>query len=323
MSEDLRKKSATNSVKEHFFQMHAQNTTQCYEPKEICASTAINAHSIQKKSVLDRLSENGHVIMPKMLLQGSKPSSIRFDLVGCNKATTFTGLCDKHDNEIFKSIDDFEFDLNNSEQLFLLAYRSVLREYHVVRQNAVRFQSVYQKRVDEGLSPGNEPCDAGIFALEHCMNAFDSYEYKRKFDSILLQNEKDKIKHEVILVSGQNPTIAVSSMYSLDEFPGPNDVPRVCLNIFPVQNDVVIVFSWLAEDDSPVKSYLQSISSSMGKYQLYLVSKAVIQSCDNFVISPAYFNFLSESQRNTITDFYAHTAFYDDNSFENPDLFLF
>ncbi|KKM07878.1 hypothetical protein LCGC14_1729540, partial [marine sediment metagenome] len=99
----------------------------CFWPKESCSETAIRAHSIQNSGVLDLLCEDDHVIMPKGGVNINTGPFLKFEEVGRNKATTFTGLCDKHDSQLFEPIDKNRFDSKNKEHLFLLAYRSVLR----------------------------------------------------------------------------------------------------------------------------------------------------------------------------------------------------
>ncbi len=146
----------------HFFQVHRTSTDGCLEPSEKCRESAIRSHSIPSSVVLDRLARDGHLIMPQMKLKVPPPGEIEFKQIGKNKATTFTGLCAKHDNHLFRPIDNGLPDLGTPQHLFLLAYRAVLREFHAVLQNAARFQSTYLKRVEVGLSPGDRPDNFGI-----------------------------------------------------------------------------------------------------------------------------------------------------------------
>lgn len=60
---------------------------------------------------------------------------VEFKLVGINIASTFTGFCHKHDREIFRLIDDFDFDYNSPEQCFLYCYRAFARGYHKKRED--------------------------------------------------------------------------------------------------------------------------------------------------------------------------------------------
>ena len=306
----------------HFFKVHRLSTDRCHEPNEVCEQIAIHAHSIPNAAVLAALADDGHVIMPLMKLKVPPPAEIEFKLVGRNKATTFTGLCSAHDNDIFRPIDDAIPDIDDLSHLFLLAYRAVLREYHVCLQNGLRFQSSYQKRVELGLSPGTEPCDFGMFATAHLANAYECYEYKREFDLCYLASDWASLTHHVVVLENQPPTIAVSSMFSLDDVDAP-ETPRVTLNVFPSGKDVAVAFSATPSDAPFVTAYLQRLLAADGYFQKYLLSKLILQSCDNFALAPKYYNSLSQDRKDALCEFYVETI--QDNAEEHEDerLYLF
>jgi hypothetical protein len=269
------------------------------------------------------LADDGHVIMPTMKLMVPPPAIIEFKNVGINNATTFAGLCSHHDNAIFRSIDDEQPDVNDPRILFLLAYRAVIREYHVVLQNAMRFQSTYQKRVEVGLSPGTEPCNFGMFATEHLMNSFECYEYKKLFDEIYLSERWNDLEHYVIVIENQHPTIAVNSMFSLDDV-DPIDTPRACLNVFPANDStVVVVISSTSSDHARVTGHLHKILNAETHLLKYLLSKLIIQCCDNFVISPEYWRKLPRETTDAITEFYIETIQNNNEHHEDERLYLF
>jgi hypothetical protein len=117
----------------------------CLCPGDSCEEKAINAHSIQNRRTLDLLSVNGHIIMPKPKLTATALPTFIFKSLSQNKATSFTGLCKNHDTELFKPIDTNQLDINDPEHLFLVAYRSVLREAFVSMKSAIDTQLTYQK----------------------------------------------------------------------------------------------------------------------------------------------------------------------------------
>lgn len=315
-------KDATLEPINHFFKVHGTSTTRCHEPSEQCEQTAIRSHSIPSSVVLSRLTHDGHVVMPQMTLKVPPPAEIAFRRVGVKKATTFTGLCEQHDNDIFRLIDDNLPDLADLEQLFLLAYRAVLREYHVVLQNAIRFQSTYLKRVEVGLSPGTEPCESGMFATANLCNAFETYEYKRRFDHAYLSGDLAQLDHHVLVLDGQTPSVAVSSMFSLDDVDAP-ETPRVTLSIYPMDSGVAVVFSALDSDAAFVSTYLQRLLASESYLQKYLLSKLILQSCDNFVIDPRYYDSLSADRKNALVEFWTATILENDEDHEDERLYLF
>lgn len=306
----------------HFFKVQGLSTERCHEPSEACEQKAIRAHSIPSGAVLSALADDGHVIMPQMKLKVPPPAEIEFKRVGLNKATTFTGLCSTHDNDIFRPIDDGLPDLTDPSHLFLLAYRAVLREYHVCLQNGLRFQSSYQKRVELGLSPGTEPCDFGMFATAHLANAYECYEYKREFDRCYLASDWLHLQHHVVVLKYQRASIAVSSMFSLDDVDAP-ETPRVTLSVYPANDDVLVVFATVPSDAPFVSVYLDRILASDGHFQKYLLSKLILQSCDNFAIAPKYYETLSQDHKDALCQFYVDTTQENAEDHEDERLYLF
>ncbi len=312
---------ANLEVVNHIFKIYGSSTDQCLEPMESCDQRAIRAHSIPSGTVLKRLSDNGHVVMPQVKLKLPQPL-VSFNRVGKNRATTFSGLCAKHDNDLFQPIDDQLPDLNNLNHLFLLAYRAVLREYYAVLQSAILFQSTYQKRIEVGLSPGTEPCDVGMHATARILNARESYEYKRYFDQYYLSHDWSQLKHHVLLFRNQPPSIAVSSMLSLDDIDAP-ETPRVTLNVFPTDNNVAVVLSAIPRDKPFVSAYLHPLLSSEAYLQKYLLSKFILESCENFVISPQYYDSMPSERKEAICRFFTYTMFKNARDYEDKYLYLF
>lgn len=306
----------------HFFRVHRWSSDCCHEPTETCRQTAIRAHSIPNGTILSALAEDGHVIMPHMKLKNPPPNEIEFKRVGRNNATTFTGLCSTHDNAIFRPIDRFPPDSSDRTHLFLLAYRAVLREYHVCLQNGLRFQSNYQKRVELGLSLTANPCDFGMLATSHLANVFECYEYKRKFDHAYLSSNWSWLTHHVIVFQNQPASVAVNSMISLDEIDAP-ETPRVTLNVYPNDRDVVVVFSATATDAPFVVSYLNRILMADGFYQKYLLSKLILQFCENFIIAPKYYDSLTQERKDAIQDFFIDSVQQNAENREDYRLYLF
>jgi hypothetical protein len=234
-------------LKGQIFNLHKVSVNRCFEPTEMCPKPAIRAHSIQNSVILDQLSHHGHVIMPKLHSDRGK-AAILFAMVGRSKATTFTGLCGEHDAWIFGPIDKNPISTRDEEHLFLLAYRSVLREVHAVATGAVKNQLGYQEKVALGMIPGDVPTGDGMRAVEFMANAYESYLYKRKFDAAYIAGQYNQVQHLCFFEFGYSPTIAVSALFSLDDIPFEGDVARVALNVFPSETGVSIVFSFLASE---------------------------------------------------------------------------
>jgi len=294
----------------------------CLESTGKCNRKPIRAHSIQNARVLEQLCRNGHVVM----IQRSHDKgrlTIGFRYVGRNTATTFAGLCAIHDSELFQPIEDEIVNLGNKSNLFLLAYRAVIRELHTCIDGAVKNQAMYLSRVQLGLSPADRPDFAGRQATERLSNAYDANCYKEKYDKLYFSRDYSTLRHH-ILTFEHTCRIAVNSTFSLDNFEWTHDdVARICLNIFPMKGRTHIIFSFLEKDAPVALEFLNHIIVSEGFYQKYVLSKIVLQHCENFVIAPDYYESMSEKKKQAILQFCCDTIHRNLPEYENQDLYLF
>lgn len=296
----------------------------CLFPGSECASRAIAAHSVQNNGILDRLAVDGHVISPRIQVAFSnEPPNYVFDRIGRNKATTFTGLCSAHDTELFRPIDTSPVDIKSAEHLFLLAYRSVLREAHASRKSVVDTQGLYKLGAKHGLYSVDVPSEPGMLAVEQMVNAYLVEETKRYFDAIYLSKRWSALHHSVLVLKTQ-PCLAVSSMFSMDihstHLSGP---AYVALNVFPCDEYTVAVFSCLKQDSGPMAERFGELFAASGQYQLYELSKLILRRCENLVIAPRHYESFSARQRQTIEEYFRKNTSGHEFNVEDPEIFLF
>ncbi|MBW1849662.1 MAG: hypothetical protein JRJ27_21650 [Deltaproteobacteria bacterium] len=299
----------------------------CLWPGESCSDSAIRAHSIQNSGVLDLLCVDNHVIMPKAEITIEKGPNLIFEKIGRNKATTFTGLCDKHDSILFDPIDNYKFDANNEEKLFLLAYRSVLRELHTKMKTGIDIQTQYMKGCELGKFNVDAPDEPMIMAKIALAEAYTFYLYKTEFDKIYLKRNFEQIVHQVDLIKNIAPSIAVSSVLSfidnMRHIQDRKDPKGIVLNIFPSDDGTYIIFSYRKEHENNLLPHLDRILNAEKYYKLYLVSKLILMHCENVVMSPAFYQKLSESKIELLKSFFMKNLSVDKADIENVDLYLF
>jgi len=315
-------KSEKNALRAKYFEIMKARFELCLEPAQNCKNRTIRSHSIQNGRILDQLAVKGHVITLNNASRTGTPDPT-FVRIGRNQASVFTGLCAHHDQEIFRDIDVLVPDLEIDKCRFLLAYRSVLREYHAVATAACQIQAMYMKRVELGLSPGGRPDRAGLTATSFLSNWSDSYLYKREFDEVLLAERWETVCHQYFSFDTPMPSIAVSTLFSLDDMDWPDDVARIALNVYPNGRVVVVLFSYLMRDRSVANAFLDRILTADGYYKQYLLSKMILQHAENFVMSPAYFEIMEPSRIEAIKKFFCATIEKNEHEHEDSNLFLF
>ena len=111
----------------------------CWAPGMECENAPIRAHSVQNSSILDSIQSNGHVVGIETFLQSGELHS-GFREIGRNKATTFRGLCNEHDTNIFAHLDRNELNLNDKQTCLLLTWRAITHEMAEKMNAAMGFQ---------------------------------------------------------------------------------------------------------------------------------------------------------------------------------------
>lgn len=316
--------SIENKLKSFFFDTIKLKLNRCLAPGMKCNKRAIKAHSVQNSNVLELLCHDDHVKKINIRFDAKKGPVVFFDDVGRKKATTFTGFCSIHDSDIFRPIENNPFDPQNNQHLFLVAYRSVVRELHAVMEGASKVQSGYLNQANLGLVNGNEPSEAAMLGLQHMLKAYHTYNYKCIFDKAIVSESYDNIEHRVFMISNEQPTIAVSSLFALDNTIRNDDWVRVTLNVFPITGfKTIVVISFIPEDSKMVRANLDRILGSHGYHQKYELSKIILNNCENFVVSPKYYDSWSSKKKEIVTNYFINTLFQGDLTVESEHLYLF
>ncbi len=296
----------------------------CFYPFEECKANAINAHSIQNQKVLELLVKDGHVIMPKMKMDFEKGPQVSFDNVGRTKATTFLGLCKDHDNSLFKKIDDNEIDITDQEHLFLLCYRSVLKELHASMKAAHDIQGTYLKGVDLGkFNPEAENAPM-LLATEKLMAAYIFWNFKTTLDLMLFEKEWKKVSHSIFTINSATPTLAVSSVFSTDAYSEKTDgLAFLILNIYPTEKETVVVFSYLSDHKKEATNIFNSLFLASSEKIKLEISKIVLRKCENFVLSPRVYETFNKDQKESIINYFKTTAIDFSYDTDDPKIYLF
>ena len=263
-------------------------------------------------------------MMPQFEPAADKPPEIFFRPVGRNLATTFTGLCGNHDRELFRTIEANPLQTSDSQHLFLLSYRAVLMEAHASRKSAIDLQLSFQKGVERGVYPKEEPSPPGELAAEHMVGAYLVEDVKTRLDKAYLIDDWDAVSHQVFFIASR-PALAVNSMFSTNRYSEVLDAPAfVTLNVFPVTHDqTAVVFSFIAEQKSEAVDAFGYIWSSGGHYQQYELSKLILRKAQNVAIAPDFSDTFTEQRREIVRQYFIRNMAGHSFELEEPGLFLF
>ena len=311
-------------MRSHFFESQGKSLRKCLVPSMQCPESAIRAHTVQNARTLELIAQNGHVIGFQGRIDEREGPVVELKAIGRNKASTFTGLCAKHDGELFKRIDTEAIDVGDVEQLYLLAYRPILRELHSTMDGAIKIQAGYKKRVSLGLDPEEEPSPAGIIAVEHMAKSWLVYRYKCEYDRIKSEEEYNKVIHRTRMLRDHTPTIAASSFFSINESPSLEDIEGVSLNVLPQDvASTLVVVSCAPKDAASMEKKLNGLFDVDDEEFTFRLSKLILGYSETPVLAPKFFGTWSRGKTKAVEKFFRNTLFgdYVDSSDERLNLF--
>lgn len=280
-----------------FVKAQKKGFAKCLPPSMDCDEEPIRAHSIQNSRVLDLIQTDGHVLMPRYRLVKGEPA-IEFGKVGRNEASTFTGLCSKHDTELFRAIDTDPLDVDNCEHLRQLAYRSVMREMHTELANGEMAWAMHEELCKGQADPNEVATKASLLYVAFNKKAHEVFRYRCKhFDRPADEGKGADLRHLIIEMDNQKPVVAASSLFSIG-FSDEGDIIGPTLNVVPVdERKTVAIISYPTEQEADVKASLAKVFDADEKTLKYELAKLVIQRVENFTLSPAHYDTWSEDKR--------------------------
>ncbi len=288
--------------------LHPNASNQC------CSEKIIKAHSIQKTNGLTQIAEKGHVYTTTNTIGQMKKNNglLSLHLTGINKATTFTGFCNKHDSELFKPIEGRNSFRVCQEHICLISYRILCRELYV-KLFQLNICSA-QKKLDCGVPVYHQEFiqnSSRIIEMGAMETIKDLEHYKHLYDNALFNNDYSEVNYYVITFKELFPIMCSSAfipefsflgktLNSGDDFNNYKKVLDQCnFSILPRDNGSAFIFSWLGNQATSKKLVESLLNLPNNKLADYLIQFA-FEFFENIVIAPEWYNSLNKGQQNSI-----------------------
>ena len=296
--------------------IHKKRNSTCLFPG--CNDIPIQSHSLQKSLLKAIADSTNHVkkigVNVEFKLNGK--FSVLEENIGINKASTFAGFCNKHDTEIFKSIESNIIDYNNQEHLFLLLYRSIAREYFEVNKNYFLMRDVVNdllKNIEESDMLG--PCLLIQLYWQYC-EYFYIEEIKRSADICLTHKIWDNNYQYYHMTLDKSVPIFLNTFFAVQ---GTNcdiiyrkditkEFPLFCSVTMLMQNDKTEVFYAIPKEQyHELRAFIKQFqNTNIDELELFL-SDLIIRNSDNFFISPDYWSKIPSKIQNKILEIFKKT----------------
>ncbi|EMY8532967.1 TPA: SEC-C domain-containing protein [Bacillus paranthracis] len=288
-----------------------------YPNSEQCEGKIKSAHSLQNNGVLSKISENGHVVIPNT---DYGKDDLIYDVkdVSKNKATTFTGFCDKHDTLVFKDIETKEIDVTSNKQCFLFAYRAFALELHKKKEALKSRQQLFEVRPT--LSKEIEFIAQYRYA-ELALN--DLSVYKKFFDKALINENYDLIQsttftfdYEVSMAACGGFTLTydikgnkMNDIHSMED----ERLKTLFFTIIPNNGKTYFIFSWIKYDNVFFKDYIQQLEDLTEEQFKTYINNFLPSYTENLVIAPSLWSSFTKHQKDAFFKLFSADVETNDN----------
>ena len=267
----------------------------------ICGDRIIKAHTVQRKGGLAAITENGHVISAKQGFQDISKNNGKIipREVSAREASTFMGFCNRHDDEMFKSVET-GLPVLNQESIFLLSFRALSYEI-LMKQFALRCMP-FQRENDKG-----RPFEFQAFMQQH-LNAYehglklglqDLLRWKSDYDLAFINRKFDSFQVYGVAFSESLPVVGSGTFHPEFDFYG-NPLQRLGRNSalyehmtynLTVLNGVsVVVFGWMQEADGPANKLVKSYKELPDSEKADAAVRLAFEQIENIYFKPSWWN---------------------------------
>lgn len=263
-----------------------------------CGEKPINSHNIQKNKILNFLSVDNHLYSLSDAKSNNNHFNLSFEKKGIDKVTIFRCLCLKHDTELFRPIELFDYN-SKPEQQTLYALKSLLYEYWKL-DHAVKHFSIVKSMVTLSTIQkyqNNIALHRNTVNRDYCKDElailFDMLD-KKEYTAI--RTYEISLDYPVMFSISQSCCIYTD--FSGKPMSNKNNYyPFIHISIFPENNQTRIVFSWLNKDNKYYRNFFLALNKMTQHEMLRKLNLLLPMYCENIVLSPKLFNYWSENER--------------------------
>jgi hypothetical protein len=275
-----------------------------------CSSQIIKAHTVQKNGGLSKIARKGHVYGFRYEWNSREDKKLPIaTLIGINSASTFTGFCSRHDNSIFEPVEKYPFQ-NTPQQIFLLGYRAISREYFNKR---AQYEMIpFTLGLDKG-KPAEEQLYVQDFVQTYSTGIIyglnDLKHHKSSFDKVLLSSNFSEVYYYTVLFENL-PDLMCSGAVQIEyDFNGEilQDLAEVetpeyiTFSLISTSTGGAAVFSWIGESPTCLK-FVQSLHSNTDDEIPHAILRFCLDFFENVYFSPNWWDTLNDKQKQNIRE---------------------
>ena len=265
----------------------------CLHPdKSNCSKKIVQAHSIQRNKILNKIADNG-IVLSYIALKTFFTDSL--EEIGIKSASTFYGFCNYHDAYLFSPIESNDYN-QTDEQNFLHAYRGCAREYamkyeafHLTKKLAPKLPQYYDFLIEVLLAEQQASLDLIAFLEKFHL---EIQKPNKSGDFSIISAHISRFPYESL--------IAVNSMfYIIYDFEGHiiNDLSDASttpsptfLSVFPQNGETIVLLSCFTDELNKFQNIYSQLTKFSQERLEQFYSNLIMTHCENFFLSPNKWN---------------------------------
>jgi hypothetical protein len=240
----------------------------------------------------------------------------RFRKVGINRASTFTGFCQKHDTELFRPLETQPF-IASKEQLFLLAYRALAKEVYAKRF-ALRMEPL-ERRGDMGKSPLEQVALQShlyLWAQQHRLSLRDLDANMDDYGQIYQSRDFDRMSAYLIFANSTIDFAVSGGLYpefdfagkGLQNLAGADRLDFITYSALPFETGSVIAFVWDSARGVSCAQFVRSLDQLPEGEIPDATVRLTFEHFENTFLAPRWWDGLSDSERDRLEQRFALAA---------------
>lgn len=290
-------KNFTSTIKELKYDARIK---QCLHPNQNeCKGKIKGAHSIQNNKILVKIADRGEVYMPVSKSDNPFRPMTKW---GRKKATVFTGFCDYHDTELFKPIENNNFNFSE-EHIFLYIYRAFAFEFHK-KQEAIKMQRAMYRKKPSLLKDRDARVHKLLQGFEAAVDDF--MPEKNVFDKSIMTKDYNSLV-SIVWKFDQEIKFAASGFevlcYDLEgeEIQNINDLTQkakhIFFSIFPEGEKSYFVIAWTKDNKEIFENYYSQLLNLSHQQRINFINNLLPITTENIVINPTAWKKLSNEEK--------------------------
>lgn len=256
----------------------------CFHPE--CNETSINSHILQRNGILSKIAEESHVI--ELQSNQFKNPSIFFKKIGLKDAFSFYCFCNRHDSELFQTIEREEIDFNNYKNRLLFTLRTIYNEKFRKIVNIDMYKCLMTRR-DLDIDPffwrtmmTNE--NLGLKDIEK-IEQLIWQDLNNSTESFTFKIREVELK-EICLSAFYNYESTNELMtYEMLNGKQKEDVINIFVNLFPYKDKSIFMMGYRKVDENEVLNYVEDFFTDEERQLETKITNLMMFQCETWIMS--------------------------------------